>query len=103
MKTIFTAFVLVALLFFFDAKEKHAVKEKVINTASLIDTISFNTKVLPILRKNCSPCHFEGGKMFERMPFNQPATLVGHETVALRRFKDPNERAIVKSFLETGR
>ena len=98
MKTIFTSIILVVLLFFFDAKDKHPAKEKVI--LSSIDTLGFNSKVLPILRKNCSPCHFEGGKMYARMPFDQPSTLTGHETVALRRFKDPNELAILKKFLQ---
>jgi hypothetical protein len=99
MKTIFTSIILVVLLFFFDAKDKHPAKEKVIHVSS-IDTLGFNSKVLPILRKNCSPCHFEGGKMYARMPFDQPSTLTGHETVALRRFKDPNELAILKKFLQ---
>lgn len=103
MKTIFTSIILVVLLFFFDKKEKQPVKELKINAAPPIDSLYFNSKVLPILRKNCSPCHFPGGKLYERMPFDQPATLIGHETVALKRFKDPNERAIVKNFLEPNR
>ena len=40
-------------------------------TITLIDTIHFTSQIQPILVKNCSPCHFTGGKMYERMPFDK--------------------------------
>ena len=103
MKTVFSAVIFVILLFIFDKKEKQSVDELKIKRTPPIDSLYFNSKVLPILRKNCSPCHFTGGKMYVRMPFDQPATLIGHEGGALKRFKDQNERTLVKNFLELNR
>ena len=40
-------------------------------TIALEDTIHFTSQIQPILVKNCSPCHFTGGKMYERMPFDK--------------------------------
>ena len=64
------------------------------------DTGYFNAAVLPVLKKNCSPCHFPGGKMYERMPFDQPATIISHEAGALKRFKVMEEMSIVKNYIE---
>ncbi|MEP6948032.1 MAG: hypothetical protein ABI863_02100 [Ginsengibacter sp.] len=40
------------------------------------DTISFTSQILPILVSHCSPCHFTGGKMYERLPFDTRETIV---------------------------
>ena len=32
------------------------------------DTISFTLQIQPILVNHCSPCHFTGGKMYEKLP-----------------------------------
>ena len=66
------------------------------------DTISmviFETDVLPILKAKCSPCHFEGGKMFQRMPFTDPKTITSHPEGVLKRFKEP-ELGTIKVYLD---
>lgn len=63
------------------------------------DTIDFTSQVQPILVKNCSPCHFTGGKMYERMPFDKDTTIFNHQAGILRRIKG-EENTLIRSFVE---
>ena len=65
----------------------------------LKDTINFSTQIQPILIKNCSPCHFTGGKMYERLPFDKDTTILNHETGILRRIKG-DEASLIKAFIQ---
>ena len=68
-------------------------------TIALEDTIHFTSQIQPILVKNCSPCHFTGGKMYERMPFDKDTTIINHETGILKRIKG-EEKLLIKTFIE---
>ena len=68
-------------------------------TITSIDTIHFTIQIQPILVKNCSPCHFTGGKMYERMPFDKDTTIINHETGILKRIKG-EENLLIKTFIE---
>ena len=68
-------------------------------TITVKDTIDFTRQIQPILVKNCSPCHFTGGKMFERMPFDKDTTIINHEAGILRRIKG-EENLLIKTFIE---
>lgn len=63
-----------------------------------VQEISFDRDILPILKTKCSPCHFEGGKMYQRMPFDNPRTIETHPEGVIKRFKDP-ELARIKAYL----
>lgn len=66
----------------------------------LKDSISFITHVQPILVKRCSPCHFTGGKMYARLPFDHDTTIINHSEGILRRIKTGDDNLILKSFIE---
>jgi hypothetical protein len=100
MKTVLFIIVLGIFSFFFPFKKNATVTKVNLKSSSKIDTVYFQSKVLPILKKNCSPCHFRGGKMYGRMPFDQPATIISHEAGALKRFKVTEELSIVKNYIE---
>ena len=68
-------------------------------TITVKDTIHFDSQIQPILVKNCSPCHFTGGKMYERMPFDKDTTIINHEAGVLRRIKG-GENDLVRSFIQ---
>jgi hypothetical protein len=68
-------------------------------TITVKDTIHFASQIQPILVKNCSPCHFTGGKMYERMPFDKDTTIINHEAGILRRIKG-EENTLIRSFVE---
>ena len=52
---------------------------------------TFQSEVKPLLLRKCSPCHAPGGKMYERMPFDQPSTVRDHQAGILRRLKAEGE------------
>ena len=64
------------------------------------DTISFTLQIKPILTNHCSPCHFTGGKMYEKLPFDKGETIVNHEVALLRRIKDEKEKALIQKFIK---
>jgi hypothetical protein len=61
--------------------------------------VDFEKEVLPVLIKNCSPCHFTGGKMYERLPFDKAATLINNAEKILKRVGNDEKKAIVKEFI----
>lgn len=69
------------------------------STMILKDTLDFTSQVQPILVKNCSPCHFTGGKMYQKMPFDKDTTIINHETGILKRIKG-DEHVLLKTFIE---
>jgi hypothetical protein len=63
------------------------------------EQIDFEKQVKPILIKNCSPCHFNGGKMYEKMPFDKDTTILNHNEKILRRIKNEEENTMIKNFV----
>ena len=58
-------------------------------------------QVLPILEQRCSPCHFPGGSMHERLPFERAGTIRALGTKLFTRIKDPAEQGLILRFLAT--
>lgn len=71
------------------------------DTSGAIDPVreEFETQVRPILEKKCSPCHFPGGKMYDRLPFDRPGTIRVLGTALFTRLHDEEERAVIRAFL----
>jgi hypothetical protein len=67
------------------------------------DFIDFKKEVQPILIKRCSPCHFPGGKMYERLPFDTSITILQKKDGILRRIKDEPDNSIIRKFVEENR
>ncbi len=59
----------------------------------------FARDVRPILEKRCQPCHFEGGKMYERLPFDRPETVSKLGEKLFTRIKAPDEQKVIRAFL----
>ncbi len=57
---------------------------------------AFATTVRPILRERCAPCHEPGGKMYERLPFDNPQTIATHPEGVLKRLKGDDRAAVEK-------
>ena len=64
---------------------------------------TFQTRVKPILEARCNPCHLQGGKMYERMPFDRPATITRLGEQLFTRIKDPKEQQAIREFLAQSR
>ena len=59
----------------------------------------FRAQIAPILAQRCAPCHNPGGKMYERLPFDDPATVAGHPEGILKRIKDPAEHSLIERWI----
>lgn len=63
------------------------------------DTPTFQARVRPLLESKCMPCHFEGGKVHARLPFDRPATVRALGERLFTRLKDPKDQALIRAFL----
>ena len=61
---------------------------------------AFRSTVSPLLLTRCSPCHAPGGKMYAKMPFDEPATIRSHAPGVLKRLKG-DDKETVRVWLET--
>jgi hypothetical protein len=61
--------------------------------------VDFSTQIKPILEARCQPCHFSGGKVYAKMPFDRPETIKTLGTKLFTRIKDENERQMIRDFL----
>ena len=53
----------------------------------------FATVVRPVVKEHCAPCHEPGGKMYGRLPFDDPKVLSSHSEGVLRRLKGDDKAA----------
>lgn len=60
--------------------------------------VDFETEVRPILER-CQPCHFEGGKMYDELPFDRPATIRKLGERLFTRIRDEQDQRIIRIFL----
>jgi hypothetical protein len=61
--------------------------------------VDFERDVEPIVQSRCQPCHFAGGKMYERLPFDKPETIRELGERLFSRIKAENEQAVIRAFL----
>lgn len=61
--------------------------------------IDFSTQIQPILQARCQPCHFAGGSMYQRLPFDRPETIKALGTKLFSRIEDEKERRAIRDFL----
>ena len=61
--------------------------------------IDFDTQVKPIFEAKCMPCHFNGGQMYDRLPFDKPATIRKLGARLFTRIKAENDRRLIEDFL----
>ena len=61
--------------------------------------VDFDTQLKPIFQSKCMPCHFSGGQMYDRLPFDKPATIRKLGTRLFTRIKDEHDRKLIEDFL----
>ena len=59
----------------------------------------FHKEIEPIFRSQCQPCHFQGGKVYDKMPFDRPETINRLGTKLFTRIKDEKQKALISEFL----
>ena len=70
-----------------------------VSTSAPKPRVDFDTQLKPIFQSKCMPCHFSGGKVYDRLPFDKPATIRKLGTRLFTRIKDENERHLIEDFL----
>ena len=71
----------------------------VVNSTTPGAHVDFETQVKPMLQSKCMPCHFSGGQMYERLPFDKPATIRKLGTRLFTRIKEEDKRRLLEDFL----
>lgn len=62
--------------------------------------VDFSKQIQPFLQAHCQPCHFEGGKMYTKMPFDHPETILRLGTTKLfTRIHDEKQRDLIRQFI----
>jgi len=61
--------------------------------------VEFAHDVQPILKRRCDPCHFPGGVMHAKLPFDKPETIHQLGTKLFTRIKKEDEQAVIRAFL----
>ena len=67
--------------------------------ASASSKIDFATQIRPIFESSCQPCHFNGGSMYQRLPFDRPETIKSLGSKLFSRVKDEEKRQLIREFL----
>ena len=68
-------------------------------SATASPKVDFSNQIKPILEAKCQPCHFSGGKVYAKMPFDRAETIKTLGTKLFTRIKDENERRLIRDFL----
>ncbi len=59
----------------------------------------FEKEIKPIFQSRCLPCHFQGGKVYDKLPFDKPETISKLGTKLFTRIKDEKEQRLIREFL----
>ena len=59
----------------------------------------FDSEIKPIFQARCQPCHFQGGKVYDKLPFDKAETITKLGTKLFTRIKDEKEQQKIREFL----
>ena len=84
-----------------DSHQCHStVKAEALNVKSApLTKVDFETQIEPLLKSKCLPCHFSGGKVYDKLPFDRAETIKTLGTKLFTRIHDENERKLIREFL----
>jgi len=69
------------------------------STQTLTERPTFVSDIRPILQSSCQPCHFQGGQMYEKLPFDKPETITKLGTKLFTRIKNEDQQRVIREFL----
>jgi len=80
--------------------QAHAVNLTTVNSITPITKPDFATEIKPIFQTRCQPCHFQGGKVYDKMPFDKAETITRLGTKLFTRIKNEKEQRLIREFLD---
>jgi hypothetical protein len=66
---------------------------------TMAERATFASDIRPILESRCQPCHFQGGQMYEKLPFDKPETIIKLGTKLFTRIKNEDQQRVIREFL----
>ena len=69
------------------------------STQTLTERPTFVSDIRPILQSSCQPCHFQGGRIYEKLPFDKPETITKLGTKLFTRIKNEDHQRLITEFL----
>jgi uncharacterized membrane protein len=69
------------------------------STQTVAERPTFTSDIRPILQSRCQPCHFQGGQVYEKLPFDKPETITKLATKLFTRIKNEDEQRVIREFL----
>jgi hypothetical protein len=64
------------------------------------EPIDFEKQIKPIFQSRCQPCHFSGGIMYDRLPFDRAETIHKLGDKLFTRIKEEKEQRLIREFLK---
>ena len=61
--------------------------------------VNFETDIQPIFKAKCQNCHFPGGRMYDKLPFDKEETIRKLGTKLFTRIRDEQDQKLIKQFL----
>jgi len=62
--------------------------------------VDFDSQIKPIFKGKCMPCHFSGGQMYDKLPFDKPETIKKLGVKVFTRIKEDGDRKLIEAFLK---
>jgi hypothetical protein len=91
----------VGVLLSFKDQRSNASAAKFFSPSKHSSPPDFDSQIKPIFQARCQPCHFQGGKMHDELPFDKAETITKLGTKLFTRIKDEKEKQLIREFLES--
>ena len=62
---------------------------------------TYHKDILPMLQANCNPCHFPGGKVYKKLPFDDSVTVAKLGKKLNTRLKQKEQQTIINGWVES--
>jgi len=67
------------------------------------DTLyTYQKNILPLLQANCNPCHFPGGKVYKKLPFDNYKTVATLGKKLNTRLKEKGQQDLINKWVGSG-
>jgi hypothetical protein len=80
-------------------KSSTTMNKPIASTQTVAEKPTFASDIRPILQSSCQPCHFQGGQMYEKLPFDKPETITKLGTKLFTRIKNEDQQRVIREFL----
>ena len=71
-------------------------------TDSTQTAVTFQQSIAPLLKANCSPCHYEGGQVVGKYPFEDYKTVKKLGEKLNTRLKEKEQQSLIAEWLKSG-